>query len=433
MSREKKIVWAVFIVATLLWALDVAFRYNSTAWTVWAWRREAILLTGILAIIPMGVVMILSLRPRFLEPLFHGLDKMYYAHKWLGIFSIVFVALHYGVKLGKSLLTPFFPKEGSVAKNNFVPLDFLRGDAKTTGEVLFYAFVAMLVITLFKRIPYRTWKPIHRLISLMFIASVFHTVVLMPARYWLEPIGLVTLLLCAVGLYAAVIALTGNIGKRRQFRARITRLEFQQDVTLATCQIEGQWHHRAGQYAFIRHQNTREAHPFTIASHDNGSHEVRFAIKALGHYTRRIQSEWKVGDSVRIEGPYGQFFFDETSLKKHIWIAGGVGITPFIAWLESLSERPVEQAITLYYCVNQANECLVPDYLKRLCDQHGVTFHMHCSSTDGYLKPNDLALDADTAVFFCGPANFAAAIEQEIRQHGLSPSKHFHREFFDMR
>lgn len=44
------------------------------------------------------------------------------------------------------------------------------------------------------------------------------------------------------------------------------------------------------------------AHPFTIASADRGCGEVRFSIKALGDYTRRLQDNLEVGARVEVEG-----------------------------------------------------------------------------------------------------------------------------------
>ena len=97
MSREKKIVWGTGLFAVLLWIIDIIWRYKTSDWGVWLWRKEMINLTGIIAFVMMGVIMLLALRPKFLEPLFQGLDKIYYVHKWLGIWSIIAVVLHYGM------------------------------------------------------------------------------------------------------------------------------------------------------------------------------------------------------------------------------------------------------------------------------------------------------------------------------------------------
>ena len=424
-SRENKIVWGIFIASLLLW-LRYEFDWNS-----WFSRKELYNLTGVMAMIPMGIVMLLALRLRIFENLFHGLDKIYYVHKWLGIFSIVFVILHYGVKVGKGFIKQYLGN-ASVPSDKFALLQSFSGSAKDIGEILVFLFIAMLIITLLKKIPYQLWRHIHRFISVMFVGAAFHTLVLMPARYWHEPVGIALLVLSIAGTCAAIYALLGLIGKHNQYRSKIVEIEHQGDITLVTCQIQGNWHHKAGQYAFLKHQGSGESHPFTIASNDMKDGNVRFAIKALGDYTRKIQTAWHVGDDVRVEGPYARFFYSSSRKENQIWIGAGVGITPFIAWLEALQTEKVKGKVSLYYCVRSEEECLKPEYLYQLTNESDVSLTIYCDERGESLQINSLPFDKDTEVFFCGPTKFAAAIQKSMHQQNLSVPKHFHREYFDM-
>lgn len=49
---------------------------------------------GAAAIVAMSQSLILAARPRLLEPVFGGLDRMYQVHKWLGIAALVLMILH---------------------------------------------------------------------------------------------------------------------------------------------------------------------------------------------------------------------------------------------------------------------------------------------------------------------------------------------------
>lgn len=430
--REKKIIWGVFIFSFFIWLLDVYLRYPND-WQAWISRKELINLTGVLAFIPMGCIMILAFRPAFLDKIFNGLDKMYYMHKWLGIWSIIFVALHYGIKLAKGFWAWLALNSAKVGSDKFALLQEYRGFAKTTGELFVYIFIAMLIITLLSPIPYRIWRYIHKAISVLFVGSAFHAIVLMPARYWQEPVGIAIILLSTIGTIIAMLAFFGLIGKYKEFKSEIIAIEHHNDVTIVICKIKGKWKHKAGQYAFLQHQSSHESHPFTIASNDDGTDTVRFAIKALGHYTKMIQNTWKIGDIVKIEGPYGNFLYENNPKAQQIWIAGGVGITPFIAWLESLQDEPIKEKTHLYYCVNNQSECLDAEYLTALANKAGVEFTIIDSSIQGFLNPKSLEINENTSVFFCGPEGFSKAIQKEIRQKGLSVAKHFHAEYFNMR
>src|SRR5690606_31586100 len=71
-----------------------------------------------------------------------------------------------------------------------------------------------------------------------------------------------------------------------------------------------------------------EEHPSTLSSSPAGRRRV--AIKDLGDASRAIQDIAR-GSEVRIEGPYGDFFRGDADASDELWIAGGIGITPFLS------------------------------------------------------------------------------------------------------
>ena len=127
---------------------------------------------------------------------------------------------------------------------------------------------------------------------------------------------------------------------------------------------------------------------FTIASADHGDGVVSFHIKALGDYTGRLAERLRPGEAVRVEGPYGRFDLERRNRRaRQIWIAGGIGVTPFLAWLESLQADPANAPeADLHYCTrDQATDAFVPR-LEALCAAlPGVRLHIHgahCAKAD---------------------------------------------------
>ena len=59
-----------------------------------------------------------------------------------------------------------------------------------------------------------------------------------------------------------------------------------------------------------------------------------------------------VGQPVQVEGPYGCFDIERRDPQaRQVWIAGGIGVTPFLAWLESLQADPARApSAELHYC-----------------------------------------------------------------------------------
>ena len=94
--------------------------------------------------------------------------------------------------------------------------------------------------------------------------------------------------------------------------------------------------YKSGQFVFVRFYNqrlTKESHTFSIASKSNDE-TLRIVVKKLGDYTSNME-ELKVGDKVAVEGPYGRFNYKNYS-RDQVWIAGGIGITPFLGMVRDL-------------------------------------------------------------------------------------------------
>lgn len=90
---------------------------------------------------------------------------------------------------------------------------------------------------------------------------------------------------------------------------------------------------------------------FSIASSPT-SNLIRICYSVKGKFTLRMESEIRKGSSLWIKMPYGEFTIDgETDV---VLIAGGTGITAFIAYLENLKPDN-KQRISLFYGAKNMN------------------------------------------------------------------------------
>ncbi|ADP16592.1 oxidoreductase FAD-binding domain protein 3 [Achromobacter xylosoxidans A8] len=430
---------AVLLISLLAWA-GAWWAQPPAELNVWTARDQLILLTGLGAYAIMTLIMLLAVRPRWLETRMGGLDKMYRLHKWSGILAAALAAAHYLIKLGKPLLLALFdpvPKTPRAA----ALLDMFRGSAKDIGEWAVWILAAMVLLTLWRRFPYHIWRQVHRIAAVIFLVVAFHGVVLTPAAWWWQPAGWMVAICTAVGTVCALMALTGNIGRGRRYRGQVLAIDHLSDDILAlTCRVEGNWHHRAGQFAFLTTNRREGAHPYTVSGADDGTGRVQFSIKALGDYTRRLQRSLQVGQDVIIEGPYGCFDFQRDDGRPQIWVAAGIGVTPFISWMESLQTDPDTAPVaTLYYCGRNADDAPFADHLKALCARvPNVTLQVRYSETQRPLTAAELAEHHTPgapwpSVWFCGPAGFADALKDGLHRRGMPVSELFHQEAFQMR
>lgn len=176
-------------------------------------------------------------------------------------------------------------------------------------------------------------------------------------------------------------------------------------------------------------------HPRTIASAWKGDGKVRFAAKSLGDYTAGLSERLAVGDKLVIEGPYGSFDCNDDS-ERQVWIAGGVGLTPFVARREQLAAcGGAEHPLDLFYSIRRAGPALV-SRLEQAAAEARVSLHVVEPPVDCPLtveRFSEVVGDwTGGSVWFCGPAVFGQAIREGLEQQGL-PSRRFHQESFQFR
>jgi len=429
----KKTLWAtgLLALAAWLWALPPA-----TAANAWWWRQQLILLSGLGAWLLMSLIMVLAVRPAWLERPLGGLDKMYRLHKWAGIGSIVLALVHYGLDLSKGLLLMVLERPVKPPRAEWW-LNAFRDVAKDFGEWSVWLLAAMLVITLWQRFPYHWWRVLHKVLALVYLALALHAVVLAPPAWWQQPVGWIVGLSALAGAWCAALSLAGRIGRARRHGARVTAVEDRgAGVLEVVCQVQGGWQHRAGQFAFISFEPGEGQHPFTISNADGGQGEVRFAIKALGDYTAQLAARVRAGQEVTLEGPYGRFDFRRDSAPEQVWVAAGIGATPFVAWLESLQDTPDRAPrVQLHYCVRNGGEAVFAERLQALCERlPSITLQVHHSDDTGQVRAEDLLAQAGqgASVWFCGPQGFGQALRDAMQRLGR-PAGRFHQELFQMR
>jgi predicted ferric reductase len=448
--------WAwlgLLALVTALWALTAPWVLpaGDTAAGWMAWRAPLTQWTGMLAVAAMSVALLLAARPVVLEPWLGGLDKMYRLHKWLGMTALVLATLHWVITqapkwlVGLGWMAPRVrPARGGGSSDTAISLmQSLRDPAEGLGEWAFYAMVLLLVLALWQRVPYRRFFQAHRALPVVYLVLVFHAVVLMQAGTWAQPIGWLMAVLLGVGSVAAPLVLFGIAGRGRRAVGEVQAivLHAEQQVLEVTVQLKSRWPgHQAGQFAFVRFDEHEGPHPFTVSSAWNGDGRLVFMVKGLGDHTRSLPGQVKVGDLVRIEGPYGQFSF-ASDRPRQVWVGGGIGITPFIAGLLARERWPDTRPVDLFHTSAQADE---PAFrrLRQAAQRAGVHLHLTVDGPDGPNGPDGRLTAAGIAravpdwasgdVWFCGPTGFGKALRRDLMALGLR-GRDFHQELFSLR
>ncbi len=442
MKKIKLAYAGLIVLLSLLWWMADPLLPNG--YEYFALRTAAINYTGIIGIGVMSVGLMLALRPVRLEPLLGGMDKAYRLHKWLGITGLVIAVIHWlwaqGTKWAVGWGWLVKPVRSPRQEQTDPLLRFIqqqRGLAETIGEWAFYAAVVLIVLALVKRFPYRLFFKTHRLLAIVYLFLVFHSVMLMPIGYWMEGLGPVMALLMAGGSVGAMMSVLRKVGHHRKVVGEIDELlQFPDNRVLKVgIGFRDRWPgHEAGQFAFVTFDPAEGAHPFTISSSWTGDGRLFFLIKGIGDYTERLPELLHIGDLVTVEGPYGRFAF-ASDKPRQIWVAGGIGITPFIARMRSLAVEPNGRIVDLFYSTAAPDEGFI-SRLQRDAKAAGVNLHVFFTKRDGRLDVSRICTAvpewSDADIWFCGPANFGQTLCEGFTAKGLAQAD-FHQELFDMR
>jgi predicted ferric reductase len=191
----------------------------------------------------------------------------------------------------------------------------------------------------------------------------------------------------------------------------------------------------AGQFfrwRFLTRDGWWQAHPFSISAppHDN---YLRVTVKALGDHSADL-AHLRPGTRVILEGPYGGFTAARRRRRRVLLIAGGIGIAPLRALLETLPAKPGD--LTLVYRVNTPEEAVFAAELTALADTRGAKLYNLVGppggQNDPFISGRLKKLVPDVArrdVFLCGPPGFAHAATTAARGVGV-PRRHIHIEQF---
>ncbi|MEX0748399.1 MAG: ferredoxin reductase family protein [Candidatus Saccharimonadales bacterium] len=371
--------------------------------------------------------LVLGARLKSIDKLFLGLDKAYKAHRIFGSYSFIAIAVH-AVAITAAIAMS-------------APLGALRMwvpgvDAVVTwGVIAFLGMAALLTATVLYKLPYQTFLTVHRLLGLLLVPAALHTFLASghlldnPAlrRYML----IVTFIGALSYLYHSVLG--EWLTKKYPYRVEAVN-HLGEDITEII--LQPSWHpvsFRPGQFGYLSMRDAavqREAHPFSFSSsrHDR---QLGFVVKNLGDYTAKI-GEVHPGVRAIVDGPYGNFSYLNSTSRRQIWIAGGIGITPFLSMVRSFPDK-LRYDIDFFYCTKSDTDALFHTELTAVAKRHaGFRMHHICEEREGFMNLELLQQRADiqaAAIFICGPPPMLNGLRKQFVAAGIDEDRLHYEEF----
>lgn len=174
---------------------------------------------------------------------------------------------------------------------------------------------------------------------------------------------------------------------------------------------------------------------FSIASApDDGYLEIatRFTDSAYKHYLARAAA----GTPVQLEGPYGQMTLHEDAGRTAVFVAGGIGITPFRSMLRDALHRRLPHRVFLFYCNRTQDDAAYLDELQQLSRRHPHFTLVPVFTTGKAISARDVAhygelnVDliahqvgdlAEPVFYLAGPPSMVSSTHASLLQAGVVP------------
>ncbi len=190
--------------------------------------------------------------------------------------------------------------------------------------------------------------------------------------------------------------------------------------------------YKAGDHGYIE-LSPDSGKPFSFVS---SPHEDTMEFATI----IRDESEWKqelnkkqVGDELILSGPYGKFGYEENETDIG-FVAGGIGITPFISILRYLTDKGKDTKVTLFYSARTLKACPFRDELDELAEKNKNIKIVYTITDDESFEGSKVRIDKDfieknsdniknKTWYIAGPPKMVVAINSILKELEVSKIK----------
>jgi ferredoxin-NADP reductase len=167
------------------------------------------------------------------------------------------------------------------------------------------------------------------------------------------------------------------------------------------------------------------------APHEN---ELGIATRLGRSAFKRVLSQFPPGSPLRITGPFGSFTLHKNPGRVAVFLAGGIGITPFFGIIKDATHQKLPHALFLFYSNKRPEDAAFLNELRELeqansrfrlvgtmteMDRSGAAWDGEKGYIDAAMLTRHLGDLSGPVYYLAGPPAMVAALRKVLEEAGV--------------
>jgi benzoate/toluate 1,2-dioxygenase reductase subunit len=194
-----------------------------------------------------------------------------------------------------------------------------------------------------------------------------------------------------------------------------------------------------GQYVNVKVPGTDQTRSYSFSSAP-GATQASFVVRNVpnGLMSTWLTDSAQPGDAISFAGPYGSFYLRAVQ-RPVLMLAGGTGIAPFLAMLDTLAAKGFTHPVRLVYAVTNDHDLVELDHLDRIAQAHPRFEYVTTVAAESSSHPRKGYATAhvepgwmnggDVDVYLCGPVPMVEAVRGWLEATGVQPASFLFEKF----
>lgn len=233
--------------------------------------------------------------------------------------------------------------------------------------------------------------------------------------------------------------------------ARLVRRETVAEGTMAFYFSKpSAFRYQAGQSVLVKlidppeTDNEGDARTFTIASAPHEP-ELMIATRMRDTAFKRVLKTAPMGTAVSIDGPNGEMVLHDDTARPAVFLAGGIGITPFLAMARHAAKERLPHRLYLFYSNRRPEDAAFLPELQKM-EQSNPNYRLIATMAEpeksaqlwsgetGFIRremlERHLSDVTNPVYYFAGPPPMTMAMRQLLESMGIGEKDMRYEEFY---